>query len=54
MLGTQADRSGELEARWMELEEELGIDRLDVFLAITARLLRQQNLANRCMRNSTR
>ena len=33
MLGTQGeDRSDELEARWMELEEELGIDRLDAFL----------------------
>jgi Protein of unknown function DUF262 len=33
MLGTQGeDRSDELEAHWMELEEELGIDRLDAFL----------------------
>lgn len=30
-LGAQANRSGELEERWLELEEELGIDRLDTF-----------------------
>jgi hypothetical protein len=31
MLGTQASRSDELEERWLELEEELGIERLDSF-----------------------
>lgn len=31
LLGSQANRSYELEDRWMELEEELGVDRLDAF-----------------------
>jgi hypothetical protein len=31
LLGTQANRSDELEERWLELEEELGIERLDSF-----------------------
>lgn len=31
ILSTQANRSSELEDRWLELEEELGVDRLDVF-----------------------
>lgn len=30
-LGAQTNRSDELEERWLELEEELGIDRLDTF-----------------------
>ncbi len=30
-LGTQANRSDELEERWLELEEELGIERMDSF-----------------------
>lgn len=30
-LGDQAGRSDELEERWLELEEELGIERLDAF-----------------------
>lgn len=32
-LGSQASRSEELENRWMELEEELGIERLDPFFS---------------------
>jgi hypothetical protein len=31
LLGAQANRSDELEERWLELEEELGIERLDSF-----------------------
>lgn len=31
LLGAQVNRSSELEDRWLELEEELGVDRLDVF-----------------------
>jgi hypothetical protein len=31
VLGAQANRSDELEERWLELEEELGIERLDPF-----------------------
>ena len=31
LLGVQANRSDELEERWLELEEELGIERLDSF-----------------------
>ena len=31
MLGAQASRSDELEERWLELEEELGIERLESF-----------------------
>jgi Protein of unknown function DUF262/Protein of unknown function (DUF1524) len=31
LLGAQASRSDELEERWLELEEELGIERLDSF-----------------------
>lgn len=31
ILGAQVNRSFELEDRWLELEEELGVDRLDVF-----------------------
>ena len=31
LLGAQANRSEELEERWLELEEEIGIDRLDSF-----------------------
>lgn len=31
LLGSQANRSEELEERWMELEEEIGIERLDSF-----------------------
>lgn len=31
MLGAQANRSDELEERWLELEEELGIERLESF-----------------------
>ena len=30
-LGSQASRSEELEERWLELEEEVGIERLDAF-----------------------
>ena len=30
-MGEQTGRAGELEERWQELEEELGIDRLDAF-----------------------
>jgi Protein of unknown function DUF262/Protein of unknown function (DUF1524) len=30
-LGAQTNRSNELEERWLELEEELGIERLDAF-----------------------
>jgi hypothetical protein len=30
-LGTQTDRGEELEERWLQLEEELGIERLDAF-----------------------
>ena len=33
LLGAQANRSDELEDRWLELEEEIGIDRLDAFLS---------------------
>jgi hypothetical protein len=32
-LGAQANRSDELEERWLELEEELGIERLDSFFS---------------------
>jgi len=32
-LGTQVNRSDELEERWLELEEELGIERLDAFFS---------------------
>lgn len=31
-LGPQTSRSGELESRWLRLEDELGLDRLDTFL----------------------
>lgn len=31
MLGAASNRSGELEERWQELEEELGIERMDSF-----------------------
>lgn len=31
ILGAQVNRSFELEDRWLELEEELGVDRLDIF-----------------------
>jgi hypothetical protein len=31
LLGSQINRSIELEDQWLELEEELGVDRLDVF-----------------------
>jgi hypothetical protein len=31
MLGAQTNRSDELEERWLELEEELGLERLDSF-----------------------
>jgi hypothetical protein len=33
VLGTQANRSDELEERWLELEEEIGIERLDSFFS---------------------